>query len=57
MSRDEIAREFLYATDMFDNHAEIMANPEHRLVIAAYRAADAISAKLANQQIMKTEGR
>ena len=40
LTRDEIARAFLYETAMFDNPAEIKANPEHWLVKAAYKAAD-----------------
>lgn len=46
MTRDQIAREFLYATGVFDSPAEIKANLEHYLVVAAYKAADAILAKL-----------
>lgn len=42
MSRDEIARAFLYATEMFDSPAEIKANPQHQYVIWAYKAADTI---------------
>lgn len=42
--RDFIARHFLYATGMFDTQREIAANPEHRLVVSAYKAADAILA-------------
>lgn len=44
LDRDNIARHFLYATGMFDSPAEIAANPQHRLVVAAYKAADQIVA-------------
>lgn len=42
LTRDQYAQAFLYETGMFDNPAEIKANPEHRLVVAAYKGADRI---------------
>lgn len=42
LDRENIARQFLYATGMFDSPAEIKANPDHRLVVIAYKAADSI---------------
>lgn len=47
LNRDQIARFFLYETGVFDSVAEVKANPQHRLVIAAYRAADKIVAAIA----------
>lgn len=47
LDRDFIARHILYATGMFDTPAEIAANPEHRLVVTAYKTADAIRAATA----------
>lgn len=42
--RDKIARAFLFEVGMFDNPAEIAANPDNQWVRAAYRAANAILA-------------
>ncbi len=42
MTRDQIARAFLYATEMFDSPAEIKANSQHQYVVWAYIAADNI---------------
>lgn len=50
INRDEIAYAFLYETHMFDTPAEIAANPEHRLVKAAYRAADRLLTHRGNER-------
>jgi hypothetical protein len=40
LTRDQIARAFLFETGMFDSIAEINCNKQHWLVKAAYKAAD-----------------
>jgi hypothetical protein len=39
MDKEAIARQFLYATGIFDNRAEIAANPDHQFVKWANTAA------------------
>lgn len=46
IKREQIVRAFLFETSIFDSQAEIDANPEHRLVGAANKAADRIIALL-----------
>lgn len=40
--REKIARQFCYATNIFDSPAEIAANMQHPKVIDAYKRADFI---------------
>lgn len=47
--RDRTAQAFLFETGMFDSSTEVAANPDHPLVLAAYRAADRLTAALSDQ--------